>query len=104
MEHYILFLEFGDSYLEKRDGVRNAHLSKAWEAAERGELILAGALTDPIDSALILFSAKGPEAAEQFALNDPYVQNGLVKKWYVRKWHTTVGLDASSPVRPSTPS
>ena len=38
-------------------------------------------------------------AAEDFAKNDPYVTNGLVERWEVRKWNTVVGANAATPVR-----
>jgi hypothetical protein len=68
--------------------------------AERGELLLAGALADPADAAMLLFKGESPDAAERFARADPYVLNGLVRKWRVRPWTTVVGEMAATPVRP----
>jgi len=96
--HYLLFYEVSEDYLSRRSAFRNAHLRKAWEASERGELVLAGALANPADGAVLLFQGKSPEPAENFARNDPYVANGLVKRWYVREWATVVGKEAAAPV------
>ena len=74
----------GDDYVLKRAQYRNSHLEKAWKASEKGELILGGALQNPNDLAILLFKGDSPEAAENFARTDPYVINGLVKRWYVR--------------------
>jgi len=52
---------------------------------------LAGALADPADGALLIFRAQDAAVAEAFAKNDPYVKNGLVKKWHVRKWAVVIG-------------
>ena len=60
-------------------------------AADRGELVLGGAFASPVDGAVILFRGDSPAAAEQFAKNDPYVVNGVVRRWYVRQWTTVVG-------------
>jgi uncharacterized protein YciI len=98
--HYLLIYELAPDYLAKRPEFRGAHLKLAWEASERGELVLAGALTDPVDSAVLLFAGDSPAAAERVAAADPYVKNGLVKSWRVRSWTTVVGKDASAPVRP----
>lgn len=98
--HYLLFYEVSDDYLERRGEFRGVHLRLAWEANERGELLLGGALGDPVDSTLLLFEGDSPEVAERFANADPYVANGLVKRWRVRPWTTVVGAMASSPVRP----
>jgi uncharacterized protein YciI len=80
---------------------RNEHLSLAWAAQARGELILAGALADPVDGAVFLFQGDSPAIAEAFAKADPYVRNGLVTRWRVRPWTTVVGENAASPVLPS---
>jgi uncharacterized protein len=97
--HFILFYEYGPDYLERRTALRAEHLAAAWTAVDRGELVLGGALADPPDGGVLVFKGDSPEVAEGFARKDPYVRNGLVKRWFVRKWTTVVGLDASTPVR-----
>ncbi|CAM2174194.1 YCII-related domain-containing protein [Paraburkholderia sacchari] len=97
--HYLLMYELVDDYLERRAEHRNEHLALAWAAAERGELLLAGAIAEPVDEALLLFQGESPAAAEAFARNDPYVKAGLVKSWRVRPWQTVVGEKAANPVR-----
>jgi uncharacterized protein len=100
MAHYLLFYDAAPDYMDRRPAFRTAHLEHAWKARERGELVLAGALADPADGAVLLFEGDSPEAAEAFARNDPYVKNGLVREWRVRRWVTVVGDDAHTPVRP----
>jgi uncharacterized protein YciI len=100
--HYLLFYEVADDYPSRRAEFRTAHLELAWKASERGELQLAGALTNPTDSAVLLFKGDTPDVAENFALNDPYVKNGLVKRWHVREWVTVVGDGCVNPVRPGS--
>jgi hypothetical protein len=98
--HYLLLYDFAPNYLERRGAFRGAHLKLAWEAHERGELLLGGALAEPPDGAVLLFQADSAAAAEAFAAADPYVQNGLVIHWRVRAWTTVVGASAATPVRP----
>jgi uncharacterized protein YciI len=100
MAHYLLIYELADDYLERRPEFRGLHLQAAWAAAERGELVLAGALADPADQAVLFFQGDSPEIAERFAHDDPYVKNGLIKSWRVRAWTTVVGEDAATPIRP----
>lgn len=100
MKHYLLFYEVGEDYVKKRAPLRSLHLEKAWNAHERGELVLAGALADPVDGAVLLFKGDSPAVAEAFARTDPYVTNGLVARWRVREWTTVVGEQATQPVRP----
>ena len=100
--HYLLFYEAGEDYVERRAAYRDEHLKKGWAASDRGELVLGGALADPIDGALLLFQGESPEVAERFARADPYVTSGVVKRWYVREWKTVAGTQASMPLRPAS--
>ncbi|MBW0449498.1 YciI-like protein [Paraburkholderia phenoliruptrix] len=97
--HYLLTYDLVPDYLERRGEYRDAHLKLAWAAVERGELVLAGALTDPVDTAVLLFKGDTPQAAQAFAQADPYVRAGLVARWRVREWTTVVGEGATTPIR-----
>jgi hypothetical protein len=54
--HYILFYEVRSDYVEKREQFRNLHLNLARAAYDRGELMLGGAMADPIDGAMLIFA------------------------------------------------
>src|SRR5262245_18476159 len=97
--HYLLLYYLAPDYLEGQGEFRKEHLALAWQAVDRGELILGGALAEPADRAVLLFRGDSPEAAERFVAMDPYVQRGLVRKLEVRPWTTVVGTDASTPVK-----
>ncbi len=99
--HYLLFYEVAEDYVSRRAEFRDAHLEKAWQASERGELVLGGALSNPVDCAVLLFKGDSPEVAEKFARADPYVTSGAVKRWHVREWTTVAGEDAARPVKPN---
>jgi uncharacterized protein YciI len=101
MKHYLLFYDVVDDFAERRDAFRNAHLVKAWAASARGELLLGGALANPLDGAVLLFRGESSIVVQDFARQDPYVVNGLVTKWQVREWTTVVGNDAAKPVQPN---
>jgi len=98
--HYLLFYEAAPDYLTRRPQFRAAHLALAWQAHERGELILGGALDEPEGGAVLFFQGDSAAVAERFAAADPYVQHGLVSRWRVRPWTTVVGAGAATPVRP----
>lgn len=98
--HYLLFYELGEDYVQRRAEFRAEHLDKAWKASDRGELLLGGALANPIDRAVLLFRGDSPKIAERFATADPYVTHGIVKRWYVREWTTVAGEGATTPIRP----
>ncbi len=89
--YYILFYKTIPDYVEKRKPFREAHLAHAGEFHKRGELILAGALAEPADGAVLVFKCESTSTAENFARNDPYVKNGLIKEWQVRPWTVVIG-------------
>ena len=91
MNYYALFYELVDDMVTRRVPFREEHLRLAREASERGELVLAGALADPVDRALLVFHVDDKSKAESFARKDPYVVNGLAKRWEVRPWKVVVG-------------
>jgi hypothetical protein len=98
--HYLLFYEVDTDYVARRAEFRNEHLTKAWASSEAGELVMGGALANPVDGAVLLFKGDSQAVAENFAKTDPYVLNGLVKRWYVRQWNTVAGEGSATPVRP----
>lgn len=98
MKHFLLVYEADTDYAEKRQPLRAAHLEAARAAAARGELLMAGALTDPIDSSVFLFAGETPDQAIAFAKADPYVTAGIIKTWRVREWSTVVGPLAANPL------
>jgi uncharacterized protein YciI len=89
--YWLLFYDLVDDYLERRAPLRDQHLGLANEYLRRGELVMAGALAEPADRAVLVFRTDDPATIEQFVQNDPYVAEGLVTKWTIRKW--TVVLD-----------
>jgi uncharacterized protein YciI len=91
VNYYALFYDVAHDYASRRAQFREEHMRAALEAHRRGDLILGGALGDPIEQALIIFRAATPDAAEDFARNDPYVVNGLVSRWQVRPWAVVIG-------------
>lgn len=95
--HYVLFYEVVSDYVARRAPFREAHLRLVGDAFDRGEIVLAGAYTEPADGSAIVFRGDSPKAAEEFAKNDPYVKNGIVTSWRVRKWATVVGDGAKLP-------
>jgi uncharacterized protein YciI len=96
--HYLLFYDVVDDYVERRAQFRGLHLRHARAAHERGELVLGGALANPVDGAVLLLRGSSPAVAEEFAKADPYVRNGLVTTWRVREWTTVAGDDPAVQV------
>jgi len=89
--HYLLFYDAAPDYLERRPIFRKEHVALARAAHSRGELLLGGALANPVDGAVLLFRCDSTAPIEAFIAADPYVKNGLVKSWRIREWTTVVG-------------
>ncbi|HZS08789.1 MAG TPA: YciI-like protein [Blastocatellia bacterium] len=96
MKYFALFYYVVDGFVSRRTPFREEHLRLAGEANRRGELVLAGALGDPADRALLVFRAEDGRAAGDFARNDPYVLNGLVTRWEVQPWAVVIGNDSTT--------
>ncbi|WP_296618723.1 YciI-like protein [Marivirga sp.] len=94
MNYYLLFYKTIENYVEKRAPYRSEHLKLAEEAHQKGYIIMAGAMAEPADGAILIFKGESPKIAEDFAKNDPYVKNGLIKSWEVRHWTVVVGQNS----------
>jgi uncharacterized protein YciI len=95
--YYLLLYDVVPDYVERRADLRSEHLALGRAAAERGELVLGGALANPVDGAVLLFRGDSPEVAERFAQADPYVRHGLVTQWLVREWTLVIGEQGTAP-------
>jgi uncharacterized protein YciI len=85
--HYVLFYEKEAGYEERSKPWREPHIKYVVDAMQRGDLLMAGSLDDPDDgTALLLFNDK--DKASVFAEQDVYVTEGVVTRWYVRRWDT----------------
>jgi uncharacterized protein YciI len=100
MPYFALTYETVDNFVERRTPHRPAHIALVRDAHARGELVMAGALGEPPNAALLVFRAADRSTAENFARQDPYVREGLVRRWDVRPWTVVVGNDPSEPSPP----
>ena len=91
--YYALTYHVSSDYLERRPAFRAEHLALARAAHARGELLLAGAFTDPADAALLVWRCASKQPIEAFVAADPYVTNGLVTRWEIREWNVVIADD-----------
>jgi uncharacterized protein len=96
MAYYLLEYALIDDYLTRRTAYREEHLALAREAQRRGELILAGALAEPADRAVLVWRTEDRSVVERFADGDPYVRNGLITSWTIRPWTVVIGDGADA--------
>lgn len=88
---YVLLYDVVDDMVNKRAPYRAEHLQLIKDAHERGEIVMAGAVGDPVDGAVLVFRSDSPAVAEKFVMADPYVKNGLVTRWKVKPWTLVAG-------------
>lgn len=98
--HFLLIYDYVPDYAIRREPFRGEHLTLALQAEAEGRLRLAGTIADPGPGAVLVFEGTSPAEVEAFVAADPYVRHGLVTNWRILPWHTVVGRDATSPVRP----
>ena len=97
---FALFYDYVPDIIERRAPHREAHLAHAAAAADRGELVIAGALGDPPYGAMFAFAVEGPEDVEEFVAADPYVKADLVTGHRIEPWNVVVHGAASTIRRP----
>jgi uncharacterized protein YciI len=93
VNYFALFYDVVDDFILRRSAYRDEHLQLARAASRRGELLMAGAFTEPADRAMLVFRAPDRAAVEEFARSDPYVISGLVTRWEIRPWAVVIGGD-----------
>jgi uncharacterized protein YciI len=91
MSYYVLFYDYVPDMSERRKPYREAHLALVREWFAAGRLLMAGALTEPLDSAMLVFSVDKPGDVQPFVDQDPYIEAGLVRGFRVRPWTVVVG-------------
>jgi uncharacterized protein YciI len=86
---YVLLYESAENVAERAPANAAAH-SRHWKPfRERGELLMIGPFGDAQEQgAMAIFTTR--ESAEEFARNDPFVLNGVVRSWEVRDWDESV--------------
>lgn len=92
----LLLYDYVDDIVERRGPFREAHLGLISAAYQQGALFMAGALADPVDGAVFVFSTDDRAVVEDFVTRDPYVREGLVTSWRIRPWNVVKAPSASS--------
>ena len=87
---FVLLYESADDVLSKAPPHFPAHRARLEEFHARGDLLLVGTFGDPQnEGSMAVFASR--EAAEEFARDDPFILNGVVRAWQIREWHEVLG-------------
>ena len=82
---YVVLYESADGLAERAPAHFEAHSARGDEFHERGALVAYGPFGDPQEQgSMAVFTTC--EAAEEFAREDPFVVNGVVRDWQIREW------------------
>lgn len=87
----LLTYEYVEGMAERRTPHREAHLAAIERSRAAGDLVIGGAVGDPPATGLLAFRG-GPEVAEAFADDDPYVAAGLVVSRTIRPFTVVTPL------------
>jgi uncharacterized protein YciI len=82
---YVLNYETADGALPLARTLFPAHRTRADGFKASGVLLMIGTWADPSEGAMAVFTTR--EAAEEFAREDPFVLQGVVKSWAIREWN-----------------
>ncbi len=85
MRRYLLFYESAADVREKALLHYPAHRARLDPFHARGVLLQVGLFATPEEGAMALFTTR--EAAEEFVSGDPFVANGVVRRWFLREWN-----------------
>ncbi len=92
MKTYAALIRYVDGILERRAPHRAAHLANLQRLVEEGKVILAGAWTDPLDGALVVYRGSSKEEVEAMMHNDPYYHAGLWTSYEIREWNVVISI------------
>jgi uncharacterized protein YciI len=83
---YVVLYESADNVAERAPQHFGAHWARALEFHERGVLQMIGTFADPqAQGSMAIFSTR--QAAEEFVNGDPFVLEGVVRRWEIREWN-----------------
>ena len=81
----VVLYESADDVAAKAPLYFAAHCARWDEFRRRGELLMIGTFANAQeDGSMAIFTTR--EAAEEFVNSDPFVLNGVVRRWTIRDW------------------
>ena len=90
--NYLLKYEYVPDVLEKRGPYREGHLNLAKKLVDEGKCLSGGPSGEPNmevpTGALFVFTDL--ESAQNYAKEDPYVQNGIVTNYSIEEWNVVI--------------
>ncbi len=89
MPKYVLLYESADDVRSKAPLHFPAHVARWKTFQDQGTLLMIGTFGNPQEEgSMAIFTTR--EAAEAFARSDPFVLNGVVRRWFIREWNEAI--------------
>ena len=89
---YVLFYESADDVVKKAPAHFPAHLARLEAFHARGDILMVGTFGDPQEQgSMAIFPTRA--AAEAFVEDDPFVLEGVVRRWEIREWNEALAPD-----------
>jgi uncharacterized protein YciI len=83
---HVLFYESAADVAAEAPAHFPAHKARLDDFHARGTLLMVGTFGDPqTEGSMAIFTTRA--AAEEFAGEDPFVLNGVVRAWHIREWN-----------------
>jgi uncharacterized protein YciI len=83
---YVLFYDSADDVKSRAPAHLAAHRAHLEASHARGDLLMIGTFADVQEQgAMAIFTSH--EAAADFARDDPFVLNGVVRSWRIQIWN-----------------
>jgi uncharacterized protein YciI len=101
---FLVEYHYVDDILRRREPVRDSHRACLQASYDRGELLFAGALQDPIERGVLILGIGSRGDALSWATADPVVQAGLVRQLRVHELATAYSRLAVSLPNATAPA
>jgi uncharacterized protein len=89
MPKYVMFYESASDIRSRAPLHFPAHVARWKDFQAQGTLLMIGTFADPQnEGSMAIFTTR--EAAEAFARGDPFVLNGVVRRWSVQEWNEAI--------------
>ena len=89
MPKYVVFYESADDMLPKARLHFSAHRARYEQFIKDGTLLMIGTFANPQEEGSMgIFTTR--QAAEAFVKDDPFVLEGVVKRWHIREWNEAI--------------
>lgn len=90
MKIFAALITFVPNMVERRQPYREGHLAYLRQLKAAGNLLMAGAWTEPVDGALIVYHGENENQVRQMIEADPYHKAGLWPEFQIREWSVVI--------------